>query len=148
MGVALATIKPGPETVVACARAASTNALSEAAIAAAADVLWQSAKQGLGNITTRSSADSLRNDDDFAGGMCNTAGNTKFGVRGINAWLDLPSPPFLPPWRLPHTVKEREHTGFTWSGGKHVHISEDGLVARHLDDTGDVMHGVVLSTLP
>jgi len=47
----------------------------------------------------------------------------------------------------PRTLAEQD-AGFGWLGGGLIHVSEDGLSARHLDDTGDEMFGVVVSTSP
>jgi hypothetical protein len=43
---------------------------------------------------------------------------------------------------------EDDFTGFCCCMDKYVDISPDGLYARHKDDTGEMMHGVVLSQEP
>lgn len=43
---------------------------------------------------------------------------------------------------------ELEPGGFHRGSSQYVHVSNDGLCARHLDDTGEDMHGVVISARP
>lgn len=128
--VALAMVRAGPEALAAVVRATQAGALSDVVVSGAVATLW---------------AEAVRR----PGGMSSTAGSKV----QFDRWLCLPPPqppPALPPMkprrRLQILSEPTRVAGFCQERqGDLVEFSEGGLVARHRDDTGDLMHGVVFS---
>lgn len=130
---ALVQLAPGPDTAAVCLRALRLGVFSGPAAASAVNALWGEAASRPG------------------GGLA--------ASEGAVAWLPLP--PQRPPLPLP--VPESPHEDAASSEGSAadneegfsrcrrgdlVDVSDDGLVARHLDDTGELLCGVLLSARP
>jgi len=123
--VAFAEIKPGVEVLLALNHAAFAGWFSEAAAGAAVPGMWAATRQRL--TSELNDVKSTNNDI-------------------TTAWLEFPPPRPIPP--APIAPWKRVHSDRLFAVGRYVEISERGLFARHRDDTGDEMHGVVFGKKP
>jgi len=147
---ALATVKPGHGTAAVCARVAASGSLTGAMADTAARALWAESTHG---PLSQGSSDMLKAcgteiHDTFAKSVL-----PKTATLGICEWLCLPQqhPSLAPPvvMRPQYEHPEATESERLWACGcEYVSVSADGLYARHLDDTGELMHGVVLSSKP
>eukprot|EP00435_Cladocopium_sp_Y103_P028366 s1320_g7.t1 len=94
---------------------------------------------------------SLRRGGTFAEDSTASAEALWCGATG--GWLQLPKrtrqlPPRPQPW-LPELLTTGLQQGLRKAGsGDFLWVSDDGLRARHLDDTGNEMHGVLMGSKP
>lgn len=136
---ALVAVQPGHEASAVCMQALEAGALSRLAAFAAVEPLWAHGRCAVGSTSDAEVGESGCSD-----------------LPATASWLSLPAQrekpaaPVLPPRPVVESpepaLDEVTTPGFYRErGGDMVHISEDGLRARHCDDSGDLMQGVLLS---
>jgi len=140
----------GPWDRSVCARVAASGALTGTMADSAAYALWAESNHWQLSHDALDTAKACGTEvhDGFAEGALQKAATSC-----VCEWLCLPQqdPPLIPP-----VVRRRQHahpiateSKRLWACGcEYVSVSADGLYARHLDDTGELMHGVVLSSRP
>ncbi|CAE8586723.1 unnamed protein product [Polarella glacialis] len=158
---ALASVGPGLEAAAVCARAASTwgtqESAAELALSAAASALWAAALGPPGSEV----------------GQAGLA--VKAGSALTASWLELPASSRQPPERPQPPWQRRQRAAANSLGaagnddpgsalpdggiqkpsglrqvgtGEQLWVSDDGLMARHSDDTGEEMCGVLAGWEP
>lgn len=152
---ALVAVRPSPEAALACEEAVAKRGLSDIASRASVDALWDAAK-GMGAV--------VNGDAGAAGALDSAAGTGAPNEASSPTWFALPPAPGVPalpswPQRPPQmkslvnylptrSLQKSNLEGFHVGLGDYVYVSSDGLSARHSDDSGEVMHGVVIGAQP
>lgn len=146
---AFAALQPGPAVASACLHAACAGALSDAGAAASADLLWASLK-GLREAAAvlpaprpapgPPSMESRRAQARKAT-MQRMAAAARAAAEAEAAEIAAAAA------KAEEAAKARKE-GFFQGISDYVEISADGLYVRHRDETGEVMHGVVLGAAP